>query len=225
MVMLVRESSEERADEVDRCGELVATNAEAGVHVTGIPLTHAQCVVEVDKRVVPAGVHVEPGRACDRSEDTEFVRVVCMQDGGSGEAVDDGLVRERKGGDLRNIGRDARELICVGKIKDVGATEDDTAAQQPVTGDALVQPQQLFAYPERVSMQDPVADVVGQRTEIGDMVVAPLELEEERPEVSTGKWCLDTERVFDGKTVCEVVANGGVARDALCEFDTGRVMA
>ena len=64
-VVAVCELVEEPADEVDRCGEFVASEAEACAYVAGVIDDDLEWVGEVDVGVVAAGVDVDAGGACD----------------------------------------------------------------------------------------------------------------------------------------------------------------
>ena len=99
------------------------------------------------------------------------------------------------------------------------------AAEEPVAGDAAVESEELFADAEGVGVEDAVADVVGERADVGGVVVEPFELEQQGAEVLPGGRDGDAEGVFDGEAVREVVADGGVAGDAFGEFDAGAVVA
>src|SRR5207244_10687490 len=62
------------------------------------------------------------------------------------------------------------------------AARHDRAAEQPVTGDPLVQPQQLLADPETVRVAEGETRVVDDHADVGDVVVEALELEQDRGE-------------------------------------------
>jgi hypothetical protein len=95
--------------------------------------------------------------------------------GGLGETVEHGRVVEA---DLDQLG-DPRCGVPydVGWRQglDPGAADGDPAAQQPVAGDLLVQAQQRLADGLGVCLGDAVADVVGERAEVCDVVVQAFE--------------------------------------------------
>ena len=66
-----------------------------------------------------------------------------------------------------------------GRSSYVRAAGDDGAAEEPMAGDAPVESEELFADAEGVGVEDAVADVVGERADIGGVVVEPFELEEQ----------------------------------------------
>ncbi len=69
-----------------------------------------------------------------------------------------------------------------GKTQHPHAADGDSAAQQPAAGHVVVDPQQLLADPLRVRIEDAVPDVIAQCAEVGDVVVQPFELQQDRPD-------------------------------------------
>ena len=116
-VVAVCELVEEPADEVDRCGEFVASEAEACSYVAGVIDDDLEWVGEVDEGVISAGVDVDAGGACDGTEDAEFCCCLGVEGGGAGEPVDDGLVGEREVRDFGEVLGDGREFGIVGKFE------------------------------------------------------------------------------------------------------------
>ena len=88
-----------------------------------------------------------------------------------------------------------------------------------MSGDGRVEPQQLFADALSVCVGEAESDVVGQRTQVGDVVVEPFELDEQGPQPVHLVGEFDPERVLDGEAVGERVCNGGVAADAFGQVD------
>src|SRR5207247_1354064 len=87
--------------------------------------------------------------------------------GGSGARADERLDGRRQWGERGALDR-ARH-----------AARHDRAAEQPVTGDPLVQPEQFLADPETVGVAEGKARVVDDHADVGDVVVEALELEED----------------------------------------------
>ena len=107
------------------------------------------------------------------------MRGLVSEGGRAGEAVDDGGVCEREFGDVGEVGGDGGELGGVGEVVYVRAAGDDGSAEEPMAGDAPVHSEELFADAQGVGVDDAVADVVGERADIGGVVVEPFELEEQ----------------------------------------------
>ena len=112
-----------------------------------------------------------------------------------------------------------RSSAVSGSAAALTAARADGAAQQPMSGDGGVDPQQLFADALGVRVGEGESDVVGQRAEVGDVVVEPFELDEQGPQPVYLVGQVDTERVFDGEAVGERVRDGGVAADAFGQLD------
>ncbi len=91
-----------------------------------------------------------------------------------------------------------------------------------MSGDDRVEPQQLFADALSVCVGECESDVVGQRTQVGDVVVEPLELDEQGPQPVYLVGEFDPERVLDREAVGQRVCNGGVAADAFGQVDCAR---
>ena len=103
----------------------------------------------------------------------------------------------------------------MGSSRSARAAGNTAAAEQPVTGDPVVEAQQLLADPQGVRVEDAVADVVAQRADVGHVVVEPFELEQCRPAGAAPGRGTGQSRVLDGEAVGEGVADGGVAGDPL----------
>ena len=137
------------------------------------------------------------------------------QHGGAGEPVADDGVAQGEVDDLGDVGGDRlRARARVGQCAQARAAGEDGAAEQPVPGDLVVEPQQLFADALRVGVQRAVADVVAQRAEVGDVVVEPFQLEQDRPDRAARRGGTgQSEGVLDGEAERQGVADGGVAAD------------
>ena len=122
-------------------------------------------------------------------------------------------------GDLGDVGSDGPQLGGVGQRLQRDRAGADGAAQQPMPGDGGVEPQQLFADALSVRVGECESDVVGQRAQVGDVVVEPFEFDEQRPQPVHLVGEFDPERVFDGEAVGERVRDGGVAADAFGQVD------
>ena len=91
-------------------------------------------------------------------------------------------------GQLRHLLPDPGEQGEVGGSQPRIA-EGECSPQQPVPGDGFVVPQQGFPDPLGVRVGQPESDVVGERAEVGDVVVQPLELEQQRSaRLDRGAW-------------------------------------
>jgi hypothetical protein len=109
-----------------------------------------------------------------------------------------------------------------GEVLDVRAARDDAAAEEAVSGDIDVDPEELLADAQGVGVGDAEADVVAEGADVGDVVVQPFELEEDGPQPSGLVRDVGCGRFLDGEAVGESVADGGVAGDPLGELDTAR---
>ena len=115
-----------------------------------------------------------------------------------------------------------RRARRVGQRAQLGAAGPDPAAQQPVPGDLVVDPQQLLADPLGVGVEDAVADVVAQRADVGDVVVEPFQLEQDGPPSPASSGTAVPAGVLDGLAEGQRVADGGVAADPFGQLDPGR---
>ena len=89
------------------------------------------------------------------------------------------LARVRSASSATSAATDAT-MPGSGSETQAGSADGDCAAQQPVAGRLLVEPQQGLPEPGGVGVDDPVADVVGEGAEVGDVVVHAFQLEQER---------------------------------------------
>ena len=72
---------------------------------------------------------------------------------------------------------DLGQIGLVGQAADPGASGDDAAPQQSVTGDRAVEPQELLSKGERPGLGEPEPDVVAEGADVGDVVVETFELQ------------------------------------------------
>jgi len=86
-----------------------------------------------------------------------------------------------------------------------------------VTGDPLVQPQQLLADPETVRVAEGETRVVDDHADVGDVVVEALELEQDDAEPPGARRRLAAGERLERLAVGQGVADARVARDALGE--------
>ncbi|MBM7789640.1 hypothetical protein JOD67_006320 [Tenggerimyces flavus] len=88
-----------------------------------------------------------------------------------------------------------------------------------MTGELRVDPEKLFANALGVGMENAEADVVAERTEIGDVVVEAFQLQQQRPVPGGVNRSVDAERLLDRERVREAVPDRGVTADAFGELD------
>jgi len=93
------------------------------------------------------------------------------------------------------------------------------AAQQPVPGDRVVEAQQPFADAVGVGVEDAVADVVAQRPDVGDVVVAAFQFQQHRPDAVRAVRDAQAAGVLDGTAEGQGVPDGGVPADAFGQLD------
>ncbi len=113
-------------------------------------------------------------------------------------------VAEGELGEFCDVVGDGGEPVGIGQGSDVDAAGREGAAQQAVAGDVGVQPQQRFADAQRVCVRDAVADVIGERSHVGDVVVEPFKFEQncaQAPARCVGQ--LQSQGVFNGGAVGE----------------------
>ncbi len=151
------------------------------------------------------------------AEAAQCAGVVGREDPGSGEAVVDDGVAQGELGDLREVGGDLRQSATVRQGPQRQAAGPDRAAQQPMSGHLRVHPEQPFAHPQRVRVGQAEPDVVGQRTEVGRVVVHPLQLDQHAAQPLHLGGHPDAERGLDGEAVGERVGRRRVAADPFGE--------
>ena len=166
-----------------------------------------------------SGVGAHAAGARDIAEAAEGVQRLPRQDGGPGEPVVHHGVAQGQFGDLGDVGRNGPQLSGVGQRLQRDRAGADGAAQQPMSGDGGVEPQQLFSDALSMCVGQTEPDIVGQRAQVGDVVVEPFEFDEQGPQPVHLVGKFDPERVFDGEAVGERVRDGGVAADAFGQFD------
>jgi hypothetical protein len=167
------------------------------------------------------GVGGQAAGAGDVAEGAEVAGGLGGQDRGRGEAVGDGGVAEGEVDDLGDVGGDGPQPGRVRHGGEGGAAEVDAAAEQAVSGGLGVEPEQLLADALGVGVQDAVADVVAQRADVGDVVVEPLQFEQDRALAGGLGGYRPPGGVLDGEAVGEGVPDGGVAADALGQWQAG----
>ena len=118
-------------------------------------------------------------------------------------------------GDLGNVGRNGAQPDYVGQCTQRDRARANGAAQQPMPGDGGVEPQQLFPDALSVRVGQPESDVVGQRAQVGDVVVEPFQFDEQGAEPVRIVAQFDAESILDGEAVGNRMRDGGIAADAL----------
>ena len=110
---------------------------------------------EVEERVVAAGVDVDAAGPRDVPQRAELAGLCPGEDRGAGEPVAHGRVGNGQVGDLGHLPGDGRHGAGVGKRDQSGSADRDAAAQQPVAGRLLVEPQQGLAEPWAWALTSP----------------------------------------------------------------------
>ena len=90
------------------------------------------------------------------------------------------------------------------------------AAKEPVPRDGLVQLEQALANPEAMRLRDGEAGVVGNRANVRDVVVDPLQFEQDDAKIPRAARRLDAGRRFDRLAVRERVADSQKVFPSLC---------
>ena len=181
---------------------------------------------EVGERVVASGVQVQAGSPGDVAEGPDAGCRLRAQDRSPGEPVADGGVVQEQRREVLDLAGDRSDDTQVGQRGDPGATDRDAAAEEAVARRRRVEAQQGLPQPLRVDGGQPEADVAGERTDVGDVVVHPLELEEEGPDRSGLVRDDSPGGILDGHREGKRVAHRGVPADPLGQRDAlGRVPA
>src|SRR6185312_12268913 len=129
-----------------------------------------------------AGVGAHTAGPGNVSQAAHGTGVVTVQHRGAGEPVIDPGVAQCQLGDFGEVSSDRLQLLGGGQPVQRYAAGVDSAAQQPMPGHRRVDAQQLFADALGVGVGDAEADVVGQRAQIGGVVVEPFEFDEQGPQ-------------------------------------------
>jgi hypothetical protein len=159
-------------------GDFLGPDEESGQHIA-----IGTCVFGAGERVGQAGVVVAgvdgvAAGAGDVAEGAQIDGLVLGEHGGAGESVcDDGVV-QCQSDDFGDVGADVGQLVRVGEGLDGRAAGVDGAAEQPVSGDVVVDAQELFADALGVGVEDTVADVVAQGADVGDVVVEAFQFQQ-----------------------------------------------
>src|SRR5260370_2487275 len=106
---------------------------------------------------------------------------------GTLKAIGQDRVLQTDVNDLIEVSQDriefSGEIEPGGQIK-ADATRDNSAAQEAIAGQRFVQAQQLLAQTPTSSVGDREAGIVGDRAEVGDVIVATLQLEQDDSQIT-----------------------------------------
>ena len=95
--------------------------------------------------VLDAGIGAQAACAGDVSQASEVMGLLVGQDRGAGEAITDHRVVQGELGYLGKVFGQPGQLCGIGQAEQADSSGADGAAQQPVAGGGVVDPQQLFA--------------------------------------------------------------------------------
>src|SRR5438093_1182103 len=101
------------------------------------------------------------------------------------------------------------------RISPTDSPRNDSAPQEAVAREALVEPEQALADPKTMGMGDRIAGVVGDHAEVGHVIVEPLHLQEHHAEITRSLRHRGAGRGLQGLAEGQGVAHGGVAGHAL----------
>ena len=200
-------------------GDLAGADGIPGEDVATLLGDDREVGSEVDARVVAACVDTDAAGPRDIAEHAEAATQVGPQDRGAGEPIGDDRVVKRERDDLGHLGSHPSDEREVWLPDEPRVPDGDPAAQQPVPGHSSVVPQQFLAQPLGVDVGDPEADVVGDHPEVGDVVIEPLQLEQERPPRSNLGVDRDAEGLLDCLDERDRVPDRRVAADPLGQLD------
>src|SRR5665811_980662 len=198
--------------------DLAGTHAESGQDIPSGFDDGAYARGGVVEGVVSASVVVYPTGSSNVAEDPKVMHLLPCEYGGASEAVPDDAVVERQLDELCDLVGDRPDLRHGGQRANGSATGSDRPAQQPVSGHVGVEAQQLFTNPQRVSIQDAVADVIAHPTDVGDVVVHPLQLQQHRTQHTRRRGHLPVQSLLDSQRERECMPHGGVPRNPLGQW-------
>src|SRR6266702_3363705 len=171
--------------------------------------------VDFGGALLEPGEDVAAGVGRDGQQVTQVQTLVGEDAGGVVTAgVDDHAVAQGEVDDLTDVRTDGGQLVGVGHLVQGGAGGQDPAAEQPVSGGVLVQPQQGFLDAQCVRVDDGVADVVAQGADVADVVVEAFQFQQDRAHPAGFDGYLQVQGVLNRAGVGQGVADGGVAGDA-----------
>src|SRR5262245_23065531 len=98
------------------------------------------------------------------------------------------------------------------------AARRDAAAQQPIAGELFIQSQQPLAQPKTVRVREGESRVVCDHSEVGDVVVEPLHLQQDNAQEARAFRDLGPGSSFERLAVGERMANGSISRNAFGQF-------
>ena len=219
----VRERTKEHRDETRRLSGLVEAQHRARPHIAGVVDgdLHVERVVRSERRVA-SGIGIDAARARDHSHHLHLARGLRGQPPGALQPLEHHGVVERQ---RRHVGKLAHEPIdiarevrrrCRRHARD--AAGDHDATQEPVTGQPLVEAQQLFAEPEAVRVTEGEARVVQDHADVADVVVEALQLEQHRAERECAWRDGAAREGLEAAAVRQRVAHARVSRDPLGEL-------
>ena len=171
-------------------------------------------------RMIAPGVDGQPARPGDVPQRSQIDGLLAGEHSSAGEPVPHHAVTHCEGGDLADIGADLGQPSRIRQCRHIDAAQQYAAAQQPVAGDLVVDPQQVFLHPLCLVVQDRVPDVIAQRADVCDVVVHPFQLEQYGPHLSIrhGNGCAAS--VLDGLAERQGVPDRGVPADPFGQLDS-----
>ena len=170
------------------------------------------------KGMIAPHIHVNSGSARDVTQNAVIGRSLGRQLSRAFEPVHEHRVIEADFDNFIEVGKDRVELgrkIEVVRDRMANATGHDAAAQKPVSGKALVQPQQPLADTETVRVRHGEARIVADHAEVRHVVVQPLHFQEHNAEILRARWNFHSGESLQGLAVGQRVPDGRVAGDAL----------
>ena len=210
-------SRERLADEADRFPELLDPNLKARLDISFFQDRNPEPQAGVGgERVIAANVAVDAGGAGDVAEDTVVAGGAFGQAPCAAQTVDQHAVAHADRQHFLEVDPHLLELAL--QRYDRGqlarqAAGGDRAAQQPVAGQGLVEPQQALADAQGVRLRQREPGVVGDGAQVGDVVVEPLHLEEHHARPGGARRGLGPRQRLDRLAVGQGMPHGRVARD------------
>ncbi len=144
---------------------------------------------------------------------------------GALEPVDDQCVAQRDVDDLVEVGQCGLDLgghVHIRRQVHRHATRNDAAPEQAIARQALVEAQQPLADPEAVRMGGGEPGIVRDHPEVRDVVVQPLQLQQDDAQVLRPLRHLRSRQGLQRLAVGERMPDRGIAGDSLGEGDALR---
>jgi hypothetical protein len=107
--------------------------------------------------------------------------------------------------DGRHILRDSADRHC--------------ASKKSGSGQPVVELQKPFLHPAAVGVGQRIGRVIADRSDVSEVVVKSLQLQQQRAEVSGASWDVDVQEGFSRLTVGQAMSDGRIAGYAFSECD------